>query len=108
MLESLLKQADIFIQQQQWDRATVVLERAQRINNQQAEVWSRLAWISLQQHKAQQAIERARRANLYAIHNNKLLAANWQLITDAYTVLKQMDKAAQARQTSQQYLREGY
>jgi len=108
VLVSLLKQADIFIKQQQWDRATVVLERAQRINNRQTGVWSRLAWISLQQHNAPQAIERARRANLYAANHHPLLAANWQLIAEAYAALKQPKRAAQAKQKSQQYLRAGY
>ena len=103
VLLSLLKQADDFISQQQWDRATTVLERAQRINNRQAEVWSRLAWISLQQNKVQQAIERARRANSYAVNNHELLAANWQLIADAYTALNQPQKALRAEQKSRQY-----
>jgi len=103
VLLSLLKQADVFIKRQQWDKASVVLERAQRINNRQAAVWSRLAWVSMQQGKAQQAIERARRANTYALHNKKLLAANWRLIAAAYGLLKQRDKAALAKQKSQQY-----
>jgi len=106
VLRSLLKQADDFIEQQQWDRATSVLERAQRINNRQAEVWSRLAWLSLQQNKTQQAIEHARRANSYAAQNHKLLSANWQIIAEAYTVLNQTQKAAQAQQKSLQYSKE--
>ncbi len=103
VMGTLLQQADARIGQQQWSQAASILERALRINSRQGEVWSRLALVSLQQGRFKQAIERARRSSSYAGDNTALLAANWQLMAQAYEQLGQEEKAQQARQKSQQY-----
>lgn len=102
-IASLLHKADQAIEEQQWQSAVALLERALRINGKQAEVWTRLSMVHLGQYNPQQSIHMAKRSNSYARDNNSLKAYNWLLISRAYNLMQRPEQAAQAAAKSQQF-----
>ncbi|MEO6697553.1 MAG: tetratricopeptide repeat protein [Gammaproteobacteria bacterium] len=65
------------------DAAAAALERAQRLEPRNPEVWSRLAGIRLQQGQFDQAINLASKSNSLAGNNTTLLARNNRIIVQA-------------------------
>ena len=103
-LTSLLNQADMAIERQQWAEALTSLERAQRIDSKQSAIWTRLSIVYLAKHDPEQAIQMAKKSNSHAQNNKSVLAYNWLLISRAYLQMNQIDQAKSATQQSQQYL----
>ncbi|MDH5766960.1 MAG: hypothetical protein OEZ38_13190, partial [Gammaproteobacteria bacterium] len=93
---------DQAIDDQQWQQAVVLLERALRINGKQAETWTRLSMVHLGQYNPQQSIHMAKRSNSYARNNTSLQAYNWLLISRAYTLMQRHEQASEAEMKSQQ------
>ena len=62
-VNALIGQADTLITQQRLDDAEVVLNRALRIDNRSASVWSRLAWICLESGCVDRARDYVTRSN---------------------------------------------
>lgn len=103
-LTSLLNQADMAIEQQQWAEALSSLERAQRIDSKQSAIWTRLSIVYLAKQDPEQAIQMAKKSNSHAQNDKSVLAYNWLLISRAYLQMNQIDQAKAATQQSQQYL----
>ncbi len=104
-LTSLLTQADVAIEQQQWAAALASLERAQRIDSKQSAIWTRLSIVYLAKQDPEQAIQMAKKSNSHAHNDKSALAYNWLLISRAYLQMNQVDQAKAASQQSQQYLK---
>lgn len=65
------------------DAAAAALERALRLEPRNAEVWSRLAEIRLQQGQLDQAAGLAAKSNSLAGNNVSVLTRNWKTIAQA-------------------------
>lgn len=65
------------------DAAAAALERALRLEPRNAEVWSRLAEIRLQQGQLDQAASLAAKSNSLAGNNVSVLTRNWKTIAQA-------------------------
>lgn len=84
---SLLDQAKTNIAQNRPDNAGAELERALRIEPQNAALWSELARVRLLQWQPEQAANLAAKSNALAGNNRGLRAQNWRLIAQARTAL---------------------
>lgn len=80
---SLVEQANGAAQQDRYQTATAVLERALRIEPRNAFVWARLAEMHLKAGDLQQAAATADRANSLARGNPYLEVRNWRTIAEA-------------------------
>jgi hypothetical protein len=76
------------------DNAAAVLERALRLEPQNALLWHRLATVRLQQGQFAQAASLAAKSNTLAGNNRQLQASNWDTIAQAQ---EQLGAAAAAR-----------
>ena len=65
------------------DGAAAALERALRLEPRNAEIWSRLAGIRLQQSQFDQAINLASKSNTLAGNNPTLMARNNRIVAQA-------------------------
>ena len=79
----LLNQAHAAIQQGQFQRADVLLERSVRIEPRNPSLWNYLAKLRLHQGHVQQAMDMAAKSNALTSNNNKLKADNWRIIAHA-------------------------
>ncbi|MCL4315483.1 MAG: tetratricopeptide repeat protein [Gammaproteobacteria bacterium] len=80
---ALLDNADQQSKGGRLDAAAAALERALRLEPHNAEVWSRLAEIRLQQGQVDQAASLAAKSNNLAGNNVSVLARNWKTIAQA-------------------------
>ena len=80
------------------DKAAATIERALRIEPNNAVLWHQLALIRMQQQQWQQAIVLARKSNTLAADNEPLKSENWGIIAEAYEKLGDKLKAKEARQ----------
>jgi Tfp pilus assembly protein PilF len=99
---ALLDEADRYDALGQRDQAAASLERALRIQPRDATLWHRLAKIRFEQGQWQQAQTLAARSNALAGNDRHLKAANWHLIADVKTKLRDPEGAAWARQNAKQ------
>ena len=81
-VQNLLASAQNSLQQGRPEDAASSLERAQRLAPQSAAVYQKLAEVRLQQHRAVEAEQLARKGVAYA-HNNSQQAALWRLVAIA-------------------------
>jgi len=79
----LLNQASVASRGGDLPRASVLLERAVRIEPRNPALWSYLAKLRLHQGRMQEAIGLAAKSNALAGSDNKLKAANWRIIAHA-------------------------
>ncbi|MCA1852611.1 MAG: tetratricopeptide repeat protein [Beggiatoa sp.] len=84
-----------------------LLERAIRIEPRNPWLWHRLAVLRLQEGQHALAIELAKRSNVLARGNRRLLAGNWLVIGKARAALRDVEGAARARAQARAYLRRG-
>ena len=84
------------------DLATAVLqvERALRIEGDDAVLWSRLAELHLKQGNANQAQEMAKKSNSLSVTDNVLVYRNWLIIADARRLLGDLSGAEEAEYTA--------
>lgn len=80
---ALLDNADQQSKSGRLDAAAAALERALRLEPRNAEVWSRLAEIRLQQGQLDQAASLAAKSNNLAGNNVSVLTRNWKTIAQA-------------------------
>lgn len=78
------------------DQAAHSLERALRIEPQNALLWHRLAGVRLQQGRAQDAVSLASRSTTLTT-DERLITANWELIAEAHEFTGDAAKAAEAK-----------
>jgi len=94
---AMIDEAAMYARQGQGEKAANTLERAVRIQPENAVLWHRLAVIRLQQQRWQQAISLARKSNTLARQDVELKAANWEVIAQAYEGSGNRKKANEAR-----------
>lgn len=92
----LLQTAEQDIAGGRLDQAANSLERALRIEPQNALLWYRLAGVRLQQGRAQDAISLASRSTTLTT-DERLVTANWELIAEAHEFRGDAAKAGEAR-----------
>lgn len=85
------------------EEAAATLERAIRIEPRNPWLWHRLAVLRLQEGQHSLAIELAKRSNVLARGNRRLLAGNWLLVGKG----RDVEGAARARARARGYLRRG-
>ncbi|MBA2591679.1 MAG: tetratricopeptide repeat protein [Gammaproteobacteria bacterium] len=87
--------------------AAATLERAIRIEPRNPWLWHRLAVLRLQEGQHSLAVELAKKSNVLARGNRRLVAGNWLLIGKARAGLRDAEGAARARARARGYLRRG-
>lgn len=80
---ALLQNADAQQQSGQYDHAAATLERALRIEPDNAQLWHRLGQVRLQQQQWAQAEQMAQKSLRLLAGDRALAAANWRLIATA-------------------------
>lgn len=98
---ALLRESDQAITSGQYQNASQALERALRIEPQNALLWHRLAKLRVQQQQFHQAIQLASKSNTLST-DKQMRVANWLLIADAHERLGQVEKARAARDRANQ------
>ncbi|MGH8588097.1 MAG: tetratricopeptide repeat protein, partial [Gammaproteobacteria bacterium] len=78
------------------EQAAAILERAIRIEPRNPWLWHRLAVLRLQEGRHSLAIELAKKSNVLARGNRRLLAGNWLLVGNARAGLRDVGGAARA------------
>jgi len=89
------------------EEAAATLERAIRIEPRNPWLWHRLAVLRLQEGQHSLAVELAKKSNVLAPGNRRLVAGNWLLIGKARAGLRDAEGAARARARARAYLRHG-
>ena len=89
------------------EEAAATLERAIRIEPRNPWLWHRLAVLRLQEGQPSLALELAKKSNVLARVNRRLVAGNWLLIGKARAGLRDAEGAARARARAREYLRRG-
>jgi len=89
------------------EEAAATLERAIRIEPRNPWLWHRLGVLRLQDGQHSLAIELAKRSNVLARGNRRLVAGNWLLMGKARAGLRDAEGAARARARAREYLRRG-
>lgn len=103
----LLSRAQALANAGRSEEAAAFLERAIRIEPRNPWLWHRLAVLRLQEGQHALAIELAKRSNVLARGNRRLLAGNWLVIGKARAGLRDVEGAARARAQARAYLRRG-
>lgn len=80
---ALLDEVETAQQAGQWEEAAATLERALRVQPNNAWLWQRYAELRLQQDKPQLALDLALKSKLLAGSDRALLQRNWTLIAAA-------------------------
>ena len=96
-VRNLLASAQNSLQQGRPEDAASSLERAQRLAPQSAAVYQKLAEVRLQQNRAVEAEQLARKGVAYA-HNNSQQAALWRLVAIAADRQGKKETADKARE----------
>ena len=96
--QSLLAQSDTQSRAGEWDSAANSLERALRLEPNNALLWSRLAGVRYQQQDWQQAIQLSAKSNTLAANNDNLRRRNWNMMANAYDALGDVESAQDYRQ----------
>ena len=96
-VQNLLASAQNSLQQGRPEDAASSLERAQRLAPQSAAVYQKLAEVRLQQNRAVEAEQLARKGVAYA-HNNSQQAALWRLVAIAADRQGKKETADKARE----------
>ena len=96
-VQNLLASAQNSLQQGRPEDAASSLERAQRLAPQSAAVYQKLAEVRLQQHRAVEAEQLARKGVAFA-HNNSQQAALWRLVAIAADRQGKKETADKARE----------
>jgi tetratricopeptide (TPR) repeat protein len=95
---ALLDRADGYHSAGDYGNEAATIERALRIDPNNARLWTRLAATRLQQGQPRQAEQLALKSNALAAGDTALQARNWRLVAKARRV---MDDAAGARSAEQ-------
>lgn len=96
--QTLLARADTQGQSGDWDSAANSLERALRLEPNNALLWSRLARVRYEQQDWQQAIQLSAKSNTLAANNENLRRSNWNRMANAHDALGNEDSAQEIRQ----------
>ncbi|MGH8478773.1 MAG: tetratricopeptide repeat protein [Gammaproteobacteria bacterium] len=87
------------------EEAAATLERAIRIEPRNPWLWHRLAVLRLQEGQHSLAIELAKKSNVLARGNRRLLVGNWLVVGKARAGLSDAEGAARARARAREYRR---
>lgn len=95
--QGLLASAQQQLKLSNWEGAANYLERALRIEPRNAVLWGRLATVRYEQRNWRQAVQLAAKSNTLVGSNKSLRRQNWYLMTNAYGLLGDDDKAQKYR-----------
>ncbi len=104
---ALLQSAQRLANDGRSEEAAAILERAIRMETRNPWLWHRLAVLRFQEGRHSLAIELAKKSNVLARDNRRLVAGNWLLIGKARAGLGDAEGAAAARARARGYLRHG-
>ncbi len=93
----LIRQADNAIRNRNTDKAGSLLERALRIDNRIAGIWSRLGWLAMQNHQYRRAQNLLQRSNSLG-PPRAMRRLNWQFYLRASEAAGDAAGVARARQ----------
>jgi len=80
VVSSLLRKSDEAVEQGEWSKAEVLLQRAMRIAPKNAVLWNKMAGVKLQQGKFTQAVQFAKKSN--SVSSDPLLQAKNERILE--------------------------
>ncbi len=100
---ALIRQAEIERRQGNLEQAVAQIERALRIQPQNAELWHALAKIRLEQHQPRLAEELAKKSLSLARGDREISRRNWQLIAEARRINGDIAGARLAEQEASRY-----
>lgn len=100
---ALIRQAEIERRQGNLEQAAAQIERALRIQPQNAELWHALAKIRLEQHQPRLAEELAKKSLSLARGDREISRRNWQLIAEARRINGDVAGARLAEQEASRY-----
>ncbi len=100
---ALIRQAEIDRRQGDLERAATRIERALRIQPQNADLWHTLAKVRLEQHQPRLAEELAKKSISLAGGERDLRRRNWQLIAEARRLNGDIPGARLAEQEARRY-----
>lgn len=103
VVKSLLADARVQRNLNNWDAAANALERALRIEPRNATLWSRLAEIRYDQKEWKKAIQLAAKSNTLAKSNENLRRQNWILMASAHEANGNSEKARKYRDKLKTY-----
>lgn len=96
-VSDLIKEADAYASKARYDKTAEVIERALRIEPNNALLWQKLAVTRIQHGKWQEGINLAEKSNSLAGTDTGLKNKNWEIIGLGHEALGAMDKAEAAR-----------
>lgn len=96
-VSDLIKEADAYASKARYDKTAEVIERALRIEPNNALLWQKLAVTRIQHGKWQEGINLAEKSNSLAGNDVGLKNKNWEIIGLGHEALGAMDKADAAR-----------
>lgn len=100
---ALIRQAEIERRQGNLEQAAAQIERALRIQPQNAELWHALAKTRLEQHQPKLAEELAKKSLSLARGEREISRRNWQLIAEARRISGDIAGARLAEQEASRY-----
>ncbi len=95
--DSLLAQAKQAIAAGKFDQAEMYMERALRVNPQDATLWHVMGQVKSSQNNYAQSLQFCLKSNSLAGRNSNLIRQNWRLIEKSYTEMGQTNKAQEVR-----------
>lgn len=95
-VRSLMRQSRRYVNQGDFSKGAVFLERALKIDAQNALLWSNLADIRFKQKKLALAESLALKSNSYARNDRDLLLRNWRIIAESRSLSGDKDGANRA------------
>jgi type II secretory pathway component HofQ len=99
---ALLDQADSYHRSGDSTNEAASVERALRIDPQNASLWTRLAAVRLDQNRPEQAEQLALKSNALAGGDRALQARNWRLVAQARWALNDSAGARAAEQKARE------
>ncbi len=91
---NLLKQSRAAIDQGNYNEAESLLQRALRIEPDNAWLWHNMAVLQFYRENYQQAVQQALKSNNLAKNNQKLKSNNYKVIKQSYIELGEPEKAS--------------
>ena len=97
---ALLDHAEQAAREGRSQQSAVAIERALRLEPDNAALWHRLAVVRMEQGQYEQADAMAQKSNLLAGGDRKLRISNWRLIANARRALGKYGAAQEAEQSA--------
>lgn len=97
-IDHLYKEAGQAIDRGKFNQAEILIERALRIEPDNAHLWHSMGIIKFNQQNYAQSVQFGLKSNSLAAGDHSLTPKNWKLIEKAYEKLGQFDKAREVHE----------